>query len=507
MQIIQSPDHLSFSGNLKDIILSESGNDSVQVQLYETGNAGNPILDEIYTPDPDGRIFIDVKSVLTEFVTTEIPSLNTLDADVSGMLKSYTLNCNGQTCIFSVIPGGINQDEDTSAFLCHNFLTWRQGLRSVRSGSVIFLFYIAREDCLFKLLLQYADLETSELTVALSENDCRSFNLSPSFLKTLIKKEIISYEARIEAYAGYNLTDKAIFQVTDLSDNAKEYLYINSLGGIDTITFSGAYSKTVKTQTALSLHYTKFVENKIDYSAIHKQNTGYLTADESVLVTDFLLSKSRFYLFENKLIPIVIEETENEFTEHKLNAFEFEYQFAEQSGYQHLRHKEGLMPEQLPPFFDRVGACFDQRKGNRIIDRTHGYVATLSADGLYIDFPQLSPDVLCKQNTDCWYPGIPLLVSERQWKLSELTGTHTINYATELCTKTLFFRDITNDQIITALPIIVYKSALTEAEIQAVLKYLKDFYFIYDPPDRKLLTDNEITAPDSIYIIDNSKTK
>lgn len=503
MNIESIPEGLIFVGNLKDISLTKIDTKNVPIQLYETGKPESPILNEIYIPDANKSISIEIKSVIIELLATEIPPLNTFTTTI--VPKSYTLAIyNTYTYSFSVINGGMDQDEDMATFFRHNFLTWQQGFRQVSPESLLFLAYVAQEDCFFKLAVCFENNNISEIVIALSENEFKSFNLSPQYLNVMFNQKVISCEAWIEACSGYYLTEKVVYRLTE-PDNAKIYFYMNSLGGIDTIMFTGAFSMSVATKTDLSIYREKWYENKIELTRTYKQNTGYITSEESVFVTDFLLSKSRFFVSGDKLIPIIIEESENEFIINELNAFEFEYKLARQSAYLHLPHKEGFTPEQLPPFWDKVGACFDQKKGNKIIDRTHGYIATLSDDGMYIDFPILIPDIFRRQNTTFWLADIPAYDTVRRWKISELSGTFTINYASDLCSETLFFRDIINGTITSVLPIIVYKNALTETEIAEVLKYLDEYYFLETPP--AFIVNNIPVEGNNTFLTDNSTLK
>lgn len=154
-----------------------------------------------------------------------------------------------------------------------------------------------------------------------------------------------------------------------------------------------------------------------------------------------------------------------------------------------------------PPFSEKIIACFDKRDDNNIIDSSRGHTALLSGGATQITFPELSVDVFNQQNTKAWLPDMP--GNNRMWKVSELRGTHTINYATEFCNRTLFFRDADNLVITSALPIIVYKE-LTDTEIPQVLKYLKEYYFLQNPA---LMINNPPVENNNTLLTDNSTLK
>lgn len=504
MNVAGIPEHIEFAGNVPEIIVSEVASTGVKVQLYNVAKPVPKILNETYVPDADKLIRIDLKSVLTELITPELPEPNKLYHTPGNVIQLYSLTIGDNRYNLRIISGGISPAEDTITFLRHNFLTWRQGTRRVSATSPVYLYYIAQEDCLFKIKVRYSNGEEASTVVALSAGDIKCFNVSPAMLKATFAHDIASCSVWVESFSGYSLTDKVDIEVTDLPDNAKEYLYANSLGGFDSLICTGKNAKKLKTQSTLVFSRAKTLEAGFDHTATYVQNTGYLSAREAELAADFLLSKSRHLLSAGQPVPIIIEETDNTFTATELNSFEFEYRFREQTPFRHLSHKEGFVPGQLPPFPEKIGACFDQKKGVRIIDRIRGHVATLSNDGVYIEFPELVPDAMLKTNTAFWLSDIPGSGDGRRWAVKELTGTHTIDYATDLCTKTLFFRDSTGAGITSVLPLIIYREALTPAEIEEVLRYLEEYYFLDDSTDGKLLVNNVPAEGNNTFVFDNS---
>lgn len=507
MNVAGIPEHIEFAGNVPEIIVSDVASTGVKVQLYNIAKPVPKILNETYVPDADKLIRIDLKSVLTELITPELPEPNKLYQTPGNVVKLYSLTIGDNRYYLRIISGGISPAEDTVNFLRHNFLTWRQGTRRVSATSPVYLYYIAQEDCTFKVTVKYSNGEEAYTVVALSDGDIKCFNVSPSMLKATFAHDIAGCSAWIESPSGYSLTDKVDIEVVDLPDNAKEYLYANSLGGFDSLICTGKNAKKLKTQSTLVFSRAKTLEAGFDHTSTYIQNTGYLSTQEAELAADFLLSKSRHLLSAGLSVPIIIEETDNTFTTTELNSFEFEYRFTEQTPFRHLPHKEGFIPGQLPPFPEKIGACFDQKKGVRVIDRIRGHVATLSNDGKYIEFPELIPNVMLKTNTAFWLSDIPGSGDGRRWAVKELTGIHTINYATDLCTKTLFFRDNTGSNIYSVLPIIIYREALTSAEIEEVLRYLEGYYFLDNHTEGDLLVNNVPAEGNNTFVFDNSTTK
>lgn len=499
MEIVNAPARLAFVGNMSDIVFVEVPHAGAAINLFEKGNPEKIIFDEIYMPDAEEKITIDLKSVFIEIIAPRIPELDTFVSTLK--IKSYILTTPDDSYTFSVLPGGIDSDEDIFNFLRHNFLTWQQKTRQIAPEAVILLSYIAQEDCLFKIDVTFEDGSVSATTVAIAENDYKSFNISPAFLSGMFKNKIASCTAWIEAYSGYLLTDKNEYNIFD-PDECSTYFFLNGLGGFDSISFPGLLKKKIKTETEISYLRTRATEGRIALTKSFQQNTGFLSSDYADIVSEFLTSKKRYLLSGDKLLPIVIENSENEFTSKELNSYNFEYRFSEQHPYIHLKHKESLTLDQLPPFWNKVAFCFDQISGNKIIDRTRGIIATIS-DNNQITFPPCTPDVMNKDNADFWLSDIP--GNGRVWGVSEITGLHTINYATKDCTEVLFFRDVSENKIISVVPIIAYSSPLNDTEIDVVLTYLKEYYFIYDEEDNAVFVDNAPQADNNTFLIDKIK--
>lgn len=69
--ILQKPDGLSLLGNLKTFIASSTS--EVSFRLLKGTDV---IVDEIYYPDADGNVEVDVKDLIKEYLDIKLPSSN-----------------------------------------------------------------------------------------------------------------------------------------------------------------------------------------------------------------------------------------------------------------------------------------------------------------------------------------------------------------------------------------------------------------------------------------------
>lgn len=495
MEIKQLPGGICLAGNLKEIIVS--GIDTpVFVKLSADGEV---LLEETYYP-VSSAVTIDIKETVRDSLKTTVPETRDIVTRQPLLARNFVLETEKQKIMFRAIGGGIdNPGLNIPDFLECNFLNLCCP-EKVFPDSFQYLTYYTQENCYFKIRIDTGS-RTYDFSRKLDPDHAYTFNVSPSLLSYLYTAPVTAVTAWIEACSGYHLAE-ASFQVTEPSDQDQNYLFVNSLGGIDTLTCTGELSFTHSVENSLFIHKKKKKEANRQLSVLYKQNTGYLTEETEFCFRDFIQSYQKYRIHEGKIIPILIESQENEYIRFGLNYYEFEYQYAEQNGFCHFTPK-GSAEYQFPPFTEKLLFCFDKRRGNEITDRTRGYKATLSEDGTTVTFPAFSPDILNKNSPFFWNL---ITGSGREWKVEELTGTYTIDYATYMCTRMLFFRDVT-DGIDSVLPVLAYRQPLNDREIREILAWLKEYYFLEDGTDHTLLTENIPEENNNIFITDHSTLK
>lgn len=488
MEIVQHPNNLCFAGNLPDIRLTNV-TDSVPVRLLEAGTT-EAIIDEIFFPDSKGSINIDLKAIVQSRLSINLPPQGLLLFNQPSVAKTFTLSLGDTEISFTALYGGISNYQGTvTDFLTHNFLSWRIFEQKIKQDSMIFLSYYPQEECRLKIEATLENGSRREYIQNLQFDQYYTINLSPAFLSGLLYQQAVSYKVWIEAASSYPLTPTVSYSVTETRQTAEEYLFINSLGGIDTLIFTGEYTRNHSTSSVLAKINSRYQESSPDLNVVYKQNTGYLDAETALFVQDFFLSPSRYHLVAGSLHRILIEEQENKYTPFSLNFYEFEYRHEEEPRLINLIPAHEKFMNYLPPYWDQVIAYFDKKRGNTIIDRKRGLQITL--EGNQIHFPAIpETDVFNKTNKNYWLSDIPQVTGKpRTWTLSQLTGVFTINYTTDHTSHILFFRDIDDGTIGDVLPIIVYEFLL-DSEIAEVMKFLKQCYFLEDRADGKLLVEN-----------------
>ena len=106
MAIIQQPDALSMSGNMKKFIVSSGTQISFELKEGDT-----VLLSATYEPGMDGRATIDIKDIIESRLNYIIKYDNIYEQ--TELVKSFTATIDGVTSAFKVIRSGVANLQDT----------------------------------------------------------------------------------------------------------------------------------------------------------------------------------------------------------------------------------------------------------------------------------------------------------------------------------------------------------------------------------------------------------
>ena len=119
--IIQQPDALSFSGNLKPFIIT-----SLVEVAFSLKKGDALILNEKYKTDSAGMLSIQLKDIIGRLLEISIPANQNIINEQSLAVAGFTATIDGVAFIFSVIKGGVAELQETaSTWLAAHWLTWQ----------------------------------------------------------------------------------------------------------------------------------------------------------------------------------------------------------------------------------------------------------------------------------------------------------------------------------------------------------------------------------------------
>lgn len=347
MTILQQPDALSLSGNIKDFRISTPGKISFVLLQGAT-----EILSQSYDPGQDGLVTISLKDIIHSCLSFQLQESSQVylqptlaDTFTARFSDEYVVNpdISGDPVYtditFRAVRAGIDRFADTATnFLTQNFLTWQPTVKPVTYYSPEFLTYYAVVPCIVKLRAYFTDDSGSVITqkdITLSDFEAGKAYTIPLQYASVAGKldnELPGYyDVWIENTEGVRLTYIQRYYASDmLSEQEQWILFENSLGGIDTFRAYGSCDFTGEHTHNIAEIEDNSLEYRVDTEREFQKNTGYLNAQERRWLLDFFPSLSKYIYTESYLRPIVVTESNVTYTDRELPSnYTFTYKYAD----------------------------------------------------------------------------------------------------------------------------------------------------------------------------------
>ena len=343
--IIDKPDALSLSGNMRKFVL---GAKEAVSFILKKGTA--TLLEQSYEPGPDKMVTIDVREVVesqlsyTLDTAQEIYSQNTIFAD-------FTATIDGTSHSFRVIRCGIADLADTPGnWLKSHFLTWQPKVKEVTYYSPEWLTYYAISDCTVKAKATFPDNSSSTTSLkGMTAGECVTLNLQYAIVAKLFGNKYPSY---LEVYAeagGARLSVSQFYKFTDIhSEDEQWFLFENSLGGMDTFRAHGVNRLQAEHGHLIAELGENLSEYDVETDRKFVKNTGFLDDYSRRWLLDFFPCRAK-YIYEASMIRrIIVTESDATYTSNDLpSSYTFTYQLSEISRYLNLIRNEKELPDNL----------------------------------------------------------------------------------------------------------------------------------------------------------------
>lgn len=347
MTILQQPDALSLSGNIKDFRISTPGKISFVLLQGAT-----EILSQSYDPGQDGLVTISLKDIIHSCLSFQLQESSQVylqptlaDTFTARFSDEYVVNpdVSGDPVYtditFRAVRAGIDRFADTPTnFLTQNFLTWQPTVKPVTYYSPEFLTYYAVVPCIVKLRAYFTDDSGSVITqkdITLSDFEAGKAYTIPLQYASVAGKldnELPGYyDVWIENAEGVRLTYVQRYYASDmLSEQEQWILFENSLGGIDTFRAYGSCDFTGEHTHNIAEIEENSLEYRVDTERKFQKNTGHLNARERRWLLDFFPSLSKYIYTGSYLRPIVVTESNVTYTDRELPSnYTFTYKYAD----------------------------------------------------------------------------------------------------------------------------------------------------------------------------------
>ncbi len=333
MNIIQKPDPLSLSGNIKELRIGTT--DTISFRLSQ-GN--REIASRSYEPGADGIVLINFKELVHAQLLFTLKQQGEV-YEQSGIVSDFTAVIDDEEVTFRVIRSGVDSlAESAENFLKQNFLTWQPTLKSVTYYSPEFLSYYAPVDCSAKLRAYFTNEEgavvdqSDILLSAFAAGKAYTMPLQYAAVAAKLGNRLPAfYDVWVENADGERLTYIQRYYASDFKSEEEQWiLFENSLGGIDTFRaygstkFTGEHKHNVAEIDEVSLEYRVDTERKF------QKNTGYLNKKERVWFLDFFPSLKKYLYADDFLRQIVVTESNVTYADKELPSnYTFTYRFAD----------------------------------------------------------------------------------------------------------------------------------------------------------------------------------
>lgn len=343
MEIIQQPQALTFVGNIPDIIVS--GDVSVQLQLLQ---GADEIFLEEYVFDESGEVRIPLEEVINDQLAIALPDSD-LFQQVNGAKEFKVVLTEGATELeieFTAIKGGVARSNfNTLDFVKSNLLTWQPQSKQVKWFDPSYLSYYATEavEVRAKGYFPGGTDETISLH-SITEEGLWSWNMMYADIAELFASQPIFIDVWVDSVAleggepeFSTFTQRYVLTVEEF-DYDDLFVFENSLGGIDTIRFTGEKKLVNANRFDLGVFYDRVsFEYQVNPDKAFEKNTGYFQTKNALKWSqDFFSSKQKYIDEPDGLTRILTRDPELVDIQHQLSAFDFIYIYTEQTVYLNL---------------------------------------------------------------------------------------------------------------------------------------------------------------------------
>jgi hypothetical protein len=334
--IIEKPAGVCFSGMLPKLKINATATVDIEMSV-----AGELIFAESYVPDDAGNITVELKSVVEQNLSLQFPTSDVFEQ--TRLQRTFHLKLTegqnqSEEFEFIAIRGGLKTLSITpELWLQSNFLTWQAQEKRVEYTQPEWLTVFDTETVDIHVRAYYAEITPKDRTLANVEHDkAWTVNVSFGLLAAQfndIMQQPLYFDVWTERF-GSRRSYVQRYILKQKTENSETYIFENSLGGLDTVTFDGR--KTSKPE--FEEKTARYENIEIGYDVVQKDitahQTGYITRYEALWLRD-LFGSMRKYHAVNGTVEIIITESVAYKTDsdNDLIGFEWSYRTAKEPQY------------------------------------------------------------------------------------------------------------------------------------------------------------------------------
>ena len=312
MTIIQQPDILSLSRNLKAFLVGSDTSFSFTLCKGE-----EELLSQVYSPGESGVVEIDLRDIVHSRLSFDFKDFTQIYQQPD-LVADFTATIDTQEVTFRVVRAGVDRLADSATnFLTQNFLTWQPTVKPVTYYSPEYLTYYAVVSGKVQLKAYFTDAAgevTSNLTLTLTQVMTGVAYTIPMQYSVIVgklgDKKPAYYDVWVENVSGERLTYiQRYYADNSRSLNEDWVLFENSLGGLDCFRAYGANTLNVEHTHNIAETEEESREYRVDTERKFEKNTGLLSREEARWLLDFFPSSRKYIYIGSYVRPIVVTES------------------------------------------------------------------------------------------------------------------------------------------------------------------------------------------------------
>lgn len=350
--LIQIPEKLSLSSNIPDVIISSTKEVHFTLYVGNENYGSKLLLDELLTPDADGRITVSIADVITSELSFTMPDGEDTVVQKE-IMKDFAIWLDNEFAYtFTALRCGVERLSDTvSNFLRANFLTWQPQSKEVTYNQPEWITFCdpLGDRCLLKARFYHTDGTTSSCIIAsCSEKAVMTVNVQFLRIWALGSGDRYGYfDIWVELASSSVLTYTQRYILTRQRPLDRFFLCENSLGGLDTFRFSGEVSFVPEIKYSQICKQGKLSADLPETDRIWTQNTGMLNGTEQQWVWELFRAQQVYTLRNGEIIPIVIKASSVQTSvKDNLCNLSFDYSLSEDKGLTTVV-RSGQLPENI----------------------------------------------------------------------------------------------------------------------------------------------------------------
>ena len=270
MNILQQPDILSFAGNVNDFVIE----DVTKSLTFKLSVDDAVVVNEVYVAD-GGMVRVPMKDIVDCFLTISIPQAD-LDYMIQSLaVKKFKAEIEQTEFEFTVVKGGIsNVAESSAVFLKTQWLTLQPQEKRIMTHQPEYLSYYAVETCSVKITVYFPDGSANETLLALEMGNLHTIDVSYLKISGKFERAVGCYDVWVENENGQRLTYVQRYILSPSNTDTNVYLFENTLGGIDSVVFTGKFTEKIQTEGTVTTVLEESTDSDIDLNFLASKIRG-----------------------------------------------------------------------------------------------------------------------------------------------------------------------------------------------------------------------------------------